>query len=367
MDNPELLTAVFEHAIDGIIVIDRRGTIQLANPAVCALFAYLPAELPGQSISLLMEQAEAGRHDGYLEQYQQTGVPVIIGKGRELNGRRKDGSVFPFRLAVSEFRNAGEIFYAGILHDLSREKQAESSLIHAQEQNRVKTRLVSMASHEFRSPLSRIQLSASLIERYYQRLDQDKIMDHIRKIKLAVEDMTDTLNDFLSIERIEAGNMQPERKSFDLTILAEDLTEQMQTQVKSGQRIIYRHKGTVRSVQLDRTLLRHCLVNLLANAVKYSDESAPIKFDTSISRGNCTISISDQGIGIPPADQPRLFEAFFRAGNTVNIPGTGLGLNIVKNYVNLMNGTIGLKSKEGTGTVFTIKFNLQPPVLPSQR
>lgn len=356
MNNPEFLTAVFEHAIDGILVIDEKGMIRKMNPAVCELFGYSQDELGNQSINLLMVDEDARDHDTHLAHYKQTGVSAIIGRGRELNGRKKDGSVFPFRLAVSEFLNDGQTYYAGILHDLSALKQTESSLEQEKKLNQVKTRLVSMASHEFRSPLSRIQLSASLIERYYERLDRDKVIDHIRKIKLAVEDMTATLDDFLSVERIEAGDMKPDTRPFDLALLAGELAEQLQLQAKSGLQIKCRHNGTNTKISLDRTLLRQCMVNLLSNALKYSKETGNVELITAISAGKCTITVKDQGIGIPAHDQPQLFKAFFRASNTSDIQGTGLGLNIVKNYVLLMGGKVFFKSRENCGTSFILTF-----------
>jgi len=357
MNNPDLLTAVFKHAIDGIVVIDEQGMIRIVNPAVCNLFGYRPDELIGQNISLLMAATAFGQQNDCLHHHQHTGVPAITGKDGELNGRKKDGSFFPFRLTVSGFVDDGQTFYAGILHDLSMQRQIESSLSLEKKLNQVKTRLVSIASHEFRSPLSRIQLSASLVERYYERLDKERIMGHLRKIKIAVEDMTDILNDFLSIERIEAGNMQPDNRPFDLAALADELAEQMRPLATSGLQIIHKHTGTCKIIPLDRTLLRHCLVNLLSNALKYSKENGIVEFVTAISAAKCTIIIKDQGIGIPENDQPRLFNAFFRAGNTADIQGTGLGLNIVKNYISLMGGNITFKSQEHKGTSFTLTFN----------
>jgi signal transduction histidine kinase len=188
-------------------------------------------------------------------------------------------------------------------------------------------------------------------------MDKDKIMDHLKKIRLAVDDMTDTLDDFLSVERIEAGNMQPDHKPFDLLILAEELTEQIRQQAKPGVHIMYRHTGEESVVSLDRTMLRHCLVNLLSNALKYSNDIGLIEFETVLTDKKCTIIVRDHGIGIPAKDQPHLFDAFFRAGNTTGIQGTGLGLNIVKNYVGLMGGTITFSSRENKGTTFTMNFD----------
>jgi len=347
MENPGILKAVFEHVRDGIVVTDQRGNIRMANPAVCGLFGYLSDELLHRNLRLLLTPDD-----------NDPDFFSISGQSKELAGQTKAGLVFPLQISVSEFKYGKHNLYVCTFHDLKREKDAESSLLREKELNQVKTRLVSMASHEFRSPLSRIQLSAALIQRYYQRMDQDKIMDHLKKIKIAVDDMTDTMDDFLSIERIEKGNMQPDYKPFNLVVLAEELTEQMRLQAKAGMHIIHRHAGDECVVWLDRTLLRHCLVNLLSNALKYSNDGGPIEFDTAILNRTCIITVRDHGIGIPANDQPQLFAAFFRAENTAGIQGTGLGLSIVKHYVNLMGGTISFRSREGQGTAFTIKFKL---------
>lgn len=217
-----------------------------------------------------------------------------------------------------------------------------------------------MASHEFRSPLSQIQLSASLIERYFQQLDQDKIMAHLKKIRLAVNDMTDTLDDFLSLERIEAGVFRPELRPFDLVILAEEVCAQMQP-VAGGRELICRHSGKEHVIFSDRNLLKHCAVNLLSNAIKYSGQPGCIVLKTEVSTRGYTLSVSDKGIGIPVKEQQKLFEPFFRASNAAEVPGTGLGLHIVQNYVHQLSGEISVKSRENKGTTLSLSF---PVLLP---
>lgn len=394
MENAALLKAIIDNAIDGIITIDDRGIIESINPAGCKLFQYSPEEVIGRNIAMLMPPPDREQHDEYLHRYQHTGDPHIIGKGREVTGLRKDGSKFPFRLGVSEVQYSGRKIYTGFIHDQSREKKAEQqlreytahleqqveerthslrdtvqalqhakeevslSLVKEKELGQLKSRFVSMASHEFRTPLSSIQLSASLIERYAEDFKSPNVGKHVGKIKNAVGNLTTILNDFLSLEKLEAGKVEPYFSNFDLVKLAEEITEEMQMVAKQNQSIIYQHTGAHNMVTLDQNLLRNCIINLVANAIKYSGENTFIEFNTEISESECILTVKDNGIGIPATDQQHLFEAFFRAHNTGNIPGTGLGLNIVARYASLMHGKIDFKSEVNQGTLFTITFNI---------
>ena len=224
------------------------------------------------------------------------------------------------------------------------------------ELGQLKSRFVSMASHEFRTPLSAIQLSASLIDKYAQPFDNPNIGKHVKRIKNAVGNLTTILNDFLSLEKLEAGKVEPSFASFDVVKLSEEITEEMQVIAKENQNIIYQHTGTTSNIHLDGNLLKNCIINLIGNAIKYSGENTFIEFNTEVTENDCIVTIKDNGIGIPEADQKHLFEAFFRAHNTGNIPGTGLGLNIVGRYVNLMNGKIDFQSNVNKGTTFILTF-----------
>jgi len=393
MENARLLKAIIETAIDGIITIDQRGTIESLNPAALKLFGYTMDEVLNKNISMLMPEPDQSQHDQYLDHYNKTGERHIMGIGREVKGLRKDGSTFPFRLAVSEVQYEDRKIYTGFIHDLSKEKEAEQrlyeyaseleglveertkslkktvtalreakeevslSLEKEKELNQLKSRFVSMASHEFRTPLSSVQLSSSLIEKYAQPFQNKNIEKHVHKIKNAVGNLTTILNDFLSLERLEAGRVEPAFHEFDLVQLAEEITEEMQMIAKTDQHIIYQHTGLESVVLLDQNLLKNCMINLINNAIKYSGENTFIEFNTEITEKQCVVTIKDNGIGIPDTDQKHLFQPFFRANNTGSIPGTGLGLNIVLRYVGLMKGDVQFESKINEGTTFILSFN----------
>ena len=392
MEEVRLLNAIIDTAIDGIITIDYRGIVESINPAASKLFGYDPEEVIGKNISVLMPEPYRSAHDGYMQRYQNTGEKRIIGIGREVLGLRKDGRTFPFRLAVSEVLYQDRTIYTGFIHDLSKEKAAEEnlkkyteeleekirertqvlqtlvnelekakedvsiSLEKEKELNQLKTRFVSMASHEFRTPLSSVQLSASLIEKYVTKNDPENIRKHTTKIKSSVGHLTGILNDFLSLEKLEAGKTEADFQHFDIVKFSEDLIEEMQLIAKQNQNIVYQHTGVSSKVYLDPALLKNSVINLVSNAIKYSGENTFIEFDTELTDQTLYITVKDNGIGIPVEEQKNLFEPFFRAHNTGNIPGTGLGLNIVKRYAELMGGEVVCNSAQNKGTTISLIF-----------
>lgn len=392
LESTKLLEAMIETAIDGIITIDSRGIIESMNPAALVLFEYELDEVIGRNISMLMPEPDRSRHDGYISNYQETGHKKIIGIGREVRGRKKNGETFPFRLAVSEVFYNNKSVFTGFIHDLTKEKLAEDRLLNhtleleeivrkrtkdliklvseleqakaevsislekERELNQLKSRFVSMASHEFRTPLSSVQLSASLINKYLEKPDVDAVVKHTGRIKNAVQLLNGILNDFLSLEKLETGLVAVNKEKINIVHLGEEISEEMQMICKKNQLIVYQHTGIEAEFELDAHLLKSSIINLISNAIKYSGEDTFIEFSTEINDIECIICVKDNGIGIPEEDQKNLFEPFFRAHNTGNIPGTGLGLNIVKRYINLMGGHMECQSAMTQGTVFKITF-----------
>ncbi len=236
------------------------------------------------------------------------------------------------------------------------EQEVRKALQKEKELNELKSRFVTIASHEFRTPLSTVLSSASLISRYTTTDEDGKRQKHVDRIKSAVSNLTVILNDFLSISRIEEGKIYNVPSSFDLQLLASEVKDEMQGYLKQGQRIDYQHKGEQTTVTLDKQLMKNILLNLLSNASKYSGEDKPVILRTSISSETIKIVVEDKGIGIPEEDQSHLFTPFFRAGNVSDIQGTGLGLNIVKRYIDIIGGTLEFQSQLGAGTAFTVTF-----------
>ncbi len=243
------------------------------------------------------------------------------------------------------------------LEELVRIRTTElyDALDREKEMNEMKSRFVSMASHEFRTPLSIVLSSTTLIEGYGAADGDERVKKHLARIKSSVNNLTSILNDFLSLDKLEQGKVEVERETFDMVEFMNEVVEDVQTIRKTGQQVTIIHNGKS-EVTLDQKKLRYILVNLLSNSIKYSPEESPVSVSSHVDERHVVVSVCDQGIGIPEEEQKFMYNKFFRAKNTGNIQGTGLGLTIVKRYVELMAGEVSFVSKPGEGTTFTIRL-----------
>jgi len=392
MDSKEGLHALFEYATEGILITNSKGEITKINPSAEKLFGYDNGELIGEKIERLVPQKFRGNHTHHRDSYSKNPHPRSMGKGMILFGARKDGSEFPVEISLSNYTHNDELYVIAFVIDITIRKQAEEKLktysielekrvedrtlmlreaiaelektkeeIHAalekeKELNDLKSRFVSMASHEFRTPLSTILSSVSLISKYNTPETEDKKQKHISRVKSSVSHLTDLLNDFLSLGKLEEGVIACTPTTFDIVNCTNEVLTELQHVAKENQKADYQHSGHTNEVYLDQKLYRNILINLISNAIKFSDDSGTIAIRTLIDNNEVIITVKDNGIGISKEDQQHLFERFFRAQNATNIQGTGLGLNIVAKYVELMNGTITFESELNKGTTFIIKF-----------
>ena len=396
--------ALFEFATMAIIVANRGGEIILANAFARKLFGY-GDEMVGLKIEAVIPRRFHNNHIKYREVYNRQPTNRSMGEGYNLSGTRKDGSEFPVEVSLGHYTIDQETYSIAFIIDISRrreieetmlaqrkelerinqeieqmnddleekvakrtfelqetlvqleisKKELEAALDKEKELSDLKSRFVSMASHEFRTPLSTILSSASLVAKYTQGEEQDKRDKHIQRIRSAVSNLTDILNEFLSIGRIEEGRVQANFSDFNMKEQIQLVCSEMSPILRPGQRIIYKHKGKT-NVYLDLSLLRNVIINLVSNAIKFSSENSQIDVSGEVNEKNILISVRDYGLGIPDDDKKHLFERFFRAKNVTNIQGTGLGLHIVSKYVELMNGKIEVNSELEKGTEFNIQF-----------
>lgn len=238
------------------------------------------------------------------------------------------------------------------------EKELRKAYEKEKQLSELKSRFVSMASHEFRTPLSTILSSADLLEAYKREDQQPKREKHTGRIKSAVANLTGILNDFLSLSKLEEGKIKHQPVHFELKAFCDETLDEVHNLLKPGQQIQFAGPEKEKEVYLDKKFLKNILFNLLSNAIKYSNAEKPIDFQLQSENGELKVKIADRGIGIPEEEQQHLFTRFFRAHNVENIQGTGLGLNIVKRYVELMEGEISFDSKQDVGTTFHIRIPL---------
>lgn len=238
-------------------------------------------------------------------------------------------------------------------------KELEKSLEKEKELNELKSRFVTTASHEFRTPLATILSSSSLIEKYNEKEDEPKRRKHLQRIQSSVNNLIEILNDFLSIGKLEEGVIRNKPEPLQVNDFVGGVVDGNRAILKKDQKVNYHHIDGNHNAEADLQMFKNVILNLLSNAAKYSNEGQTIDITTEVIPGLAEmieLKVKDHGIGIPDKDQPHLFERFFRAKNAMNIEGTGLGLNIVKKYVELMHGSISFISTLGEGTEFTVRI-----------
>lgn len=405
LNNDIRFEALFNSASLGIIVVNNKGVIVLANHFANQLFNYTTKSMEGEILEKLIPQRYHHKHVGHREGYASNPKARGMGIGMTLSAIKIDGFEFPVEVSLGHFKINEEPYVLAYIADITKRKQNEEQIIlqkgdleimneemrklnanleakvnartlelqntlneleaskeeltasleKEKEVNDLKSRFVSMASHEFRTPLSTILSSISLLAKYNSTDEQPKRDRHIDRIKSSVKTLTDILNEFLSLGKIEEGKVEIKPEEFDITEFFSDLINEMNVLLKPNQKIQYKHIGLPISY-LDSNLLKNVLINLISNAIKFSPEKTIIDIETEINSDFTFIQINDQGIGIPKADQVHLFERFFRASNVTNIQGTGLGLHIVGRYIELLNGEIKYKSELEEGSTFSIKL-----------
>ena len=396
------IASLFENATEGFVITDSKGNIFLVNPSACSMFGYEAKELVGQKIEILIPTQYKKGHVRLRDGFYKDPKNRVMGHGRDLHGEKKGGETFPVEVSLSTYIQDNERYVIAFIIDITRRKEIEQSMLKQQHQlekvtneirklnaeleakvdertvilkealqrleqsqaelnesldkerqlNEIKSRFVSLASHEFRTPLSTVLSSASLLGKYTTTEDQDKRTRHIEKIKASVKHLNDLLEDFLSLGKLEEGKIGTTINEFNLNEVLDDTIEEMKILVKKDQKIICTHSGE-EIIESDKKLVRNVLINLISNAIKFSEEGTVINVKSEVSGNRAVILVKDEGIGISEDDQEHLFTSFFRGRNAINIQGTGLGLHIVKRYLDLLGGTIELNSKLGEGTTST--------------
>lgn len=401
---------IFHSMSEGIVMVDEQGIIVAANPVAESVFGYGKDELTGLPLELLLPERFRSRHVHFRKGFNMHPEPRRMGFGRDLTAIRRDGREFPVEISLSYTQVAGKILVMAFISDITERKKSEEALKRSEEQlivyaaelekkvqsrtealhktireleievherkraeeearkslererelNDLKTKFVSVASHEFRTPLSAVLSSASLINQYNDRAERDKVGKHVQRIKSSVNQLTSILNDFLSLGKLEEGVLDIVHGVIPVKEFTEGVMEELALTLKEGQHLKVTYASGLTEVISDHRILRNILFNLVSNASKYSPAHKDIGIVFNSSDKSFSFSVVDQGIGIPLADQKHLFDRFFRASNAGNEQGTGLGLNIVKRYVELLQGNIAFRSEYQHGSVFEVTLPLQP-------
>lgn len=404
----EAYKEIFQSMSEGIIMVGTDGRIVVANPVAEQLFGYSKDELNHVMLEKLLPERYRGGHINFRHAFNSNPLPRRMGAGRDLTALRKDGSEFPVEISLSFTKVKSDLLIMAFISDISWRKKTEDALKRSEEQlivyaaelekkvemrtqalnntiiklenevterkkaeeearrslekerelNELKSKFVSIASHEFRTPLSAVLSSASLIDQYNNRGDSDKIDKHIQRIKSSVGQLTGILNDFLSLGKLEEGKVDIAHEMIYPQTFLDEIKEEIRGSLKDGQFLDIRCDSDISEIELDPRILRYILFNLITNASKYSEAHKSILLVCRPMGTAIVFEISDEGIGIPEEDQKYMFDRFFRASNAGNVQGTGLGLNIVRRYVELLGGNVSFTSIYGKGSTFTVSLPL---------
>ncbi|TDU39473.1 PAS/PAC sensor signal transduction histidine kinase [Gelidibacter sediminis] len=395
-----LLGAVSE----GVIIVDENQTIVEINTSAETIFGYTRDELVGQPLNTLIPQRYHASHGGHFNEFMEKQERRQMGKGRDIYGRRKDGSIFPVEAGLNPFEIYDKTYVMSLIIDISDRKKQEQEVLELNnrlekkveertktlhqiveelkvvnseldtenkrrikaetetqialqkeiELNELKTKFLSLVSHEFKTPLSGILTSTVLLGKYKLAEQQEKRDKHLNTIINKVHYLNNILNDFLSVERLETGKVNYTFKTFKLSKVLNEVIYNANMLLKDGQKINYPENIDDMSLHQDEKILELSLSNVVHNAIKYSPEHTNIDIKILQDDMQTVFTIKDQGIGIPEIEQKNIFNRYFRAENVLNIQGTGIGLNIVKSHLEHLGGTIEFSSREKEGSTFTI-------------
>jgi PAS domain S-box-containing protein len=350
----DFLRAVLDAVVDAVLAIDDRGIIHSGNSAAARMFGYRPAELIGKNVRILMPEPHASGHDEYIRNYVKTGTAKVIGIGREVAGRRKDGSVFLIDININEMCDGTRRMFVGTIRDVTAQKEVE----------RLKGEFISGVSHELRTPLTSIQGSLGLLK----ALANDLPVNAVRLLDLAdrnCERLIALVNDILDIEQIASGNMRLDIRRESLAALLRlvidanlGFAEQLEVSITLAP------VAQDWTIEVDSARLSQVLSNLLSNAAKFSPAGSTVEVFAERRDDMIRICVKDHGPGLPPEFRSAVFERFSQAGCSIARMqnGSGLGLHISKELVERMGGRIGFESEAGQGATFWIDVPAAPQV-----
>lgn len=358
------IEAILNSSSDAIIVTNPAGEIDLANPHFYVQFGFEQTSNSLAGLTLFDLVAPAFRQE-LIDALQAAGER---GESRRLEivARDRDGIKFDVDVALSPILDVpGHPSVVCSLRDITQRKQIEAnlrdSLVKERELSDLRTRFVTMVSHQFRTPLATIQASSEALQRYFDRMTPDQRHKRLETIHAQIRRLTHMLEDILTLGKLEGGGFGFEPAPVDVPLFCRGIIADLAPQMEAGVSIDVRYDGDCDQLMLDGNLLRQILENLLTNAIKYSPERGIVHLRVGCQPESITFRVTDEGIGIPPTDVPHMFEPFHRARNVEHIKGTGLGLAIVQQAVDMHQGTVTVESELGVGTTFTVTLPVPAP------
>ena len=369
--NSNIFNLLSEGISEGIILVNTKQDIVATNSSAEEMFGYDKDELIGKSLDCIIPKRYHHKHSGHFSSFMEKSEKRKMGNGRDLSGLRKNGEEFPVEAGLNPFEIYGNTYVMALVTDITdrknytqnleqtvqeRTKQLTDALEKEKELNELKTRFLSLVSHEFKTPLSSILTSATLLSKYKETDQQEKRDQHVETIKSKVRQLDTILNDFLSVERLELGKVNYVVEDFPLSRVINEVVYDANMLLKTGQQIRYPDNIDEVVIKFDEKTLALALSNLLQNAIKYSPEYSTIKILFTIEKEFLLLEVIDQGIGIPEEQQKYIFDRYFRAENALLNQGTGIGLNISKQHLANLETTLTFESQENIGSTFTIRI-----------
>lgn len=397
---------------EGVIVVDSLQIITETNASADRMFGYDRQELIGQHLNVLIPNTYHSAHAGHFNGFMKKRERRQMGHGRDIFGKRKDGSIFPVEAGLNPFIINDQNYVMALVIDISVRKEQEKKIrelnseleikIHERtkelndsvsllqsvneelnkenkrritaesetqkaltkekELNELKTKFLSLVSHEFKTPLSGILTSAILLGKYQLSEQQEKRDKHIKTITEKIHYLNNILNDFLSLEKLELGKEDYKFSAFKISKIVNEVVYNANMLLKEGQQIKYPEHIDDLSLTQDEKIIELALSNLIHNAIKYSPDHSIIELEVKQNNTHTTFKVIDNGMGIPKSDQKNIFNRYFRAENALLTHGTGIGLNIVQSHMENLGGHVSFDSEESKGSTFIItlpnKFRL---------
>jgi len=363
--NQQRLESLVENAVDAIITITEAGIVQTFNSAAIAMFGYKAQEVVGLNVKMLMPEPYKANHDGFLANYMRTGEKKIIGLGREVEALRKNGDIFPMELAVSEIDvREGERIFTGIIRDVSEKKEIENRLrekvVEAEKANKAKSEFLSSMSHELRTPMNAVLGFSQLLESDTTNPLSDDQLESLSYIRGSGQHLLKLIDDVLDLSKIESGHAALSIETVNVNTLVSQITTLIKPEAdKSSIKLVNMIMDEPQFlIQADVKKLKQVMLNFASNAIKYNSDKGTVTFTCSqTSEDKVRLSVSDMGEGIEEDSFVDLFEPFNRLGQENSaILGTGIGLTISKNLVELMDGEIGVCNNPEKGATFWVEF-----------